>query len=92
MDFIWQGVRYSLPLATIQRHLAPVLSGVLHWATDPPSPEDMDLTQSQRSFFEEVERGSSLQTIEKAGRLTDAVWRVAYVLTACGFLGFRPGR
>ena len=60
------------------------------WVSEPPPADVMDLTQSQRAFFADVEKHQKLDDLRTQGRLNEAVWRVAFVLAACGFVQFTP--
>ncbi len=89
MDFIWQGVQFATPFAVIRDTLSPFARHRLRWIGEPPSAGQMELTQSQTAFLSDVTGNLSLDDIRAAGRLNESVWRVAYVLTACGFISFR---
>jgi hypothetical protein len=90
MDFIWQGVQFNLPLDYAESAFAAYMDARMGWMTDPPSPDDMTMTLSQRQFLSSVSSGDTLSDIQRAGRMKEPVWRVAYVLAATGFLGFQP--
>lgn len=88
MDFIWQGVQFSTPISMIRETLQPCTSYRMGWVSEPPPADVMDLTQSQRAFFADVEKHQRLDDLRTQGRLNEAVWRVAFVLAACGFIQF----
>lgn len=90
MDFIWQGVQFSTPISIIRETLQPCATYRMAWVSEPPPADVMDLTQSQRAFFADVEKHQKLDDLRTQGRLNEAVWRVAFVLAACGFVQFTP--
>jgi hypothetical protein len=92
MDFIWQGVQFSTPFSVVRDTLSPFTRHRLRWIGEPPPAGQMEMTQSQSAFLTDVARNLSLDDVRADGRLNEGVWRVAYVLAACGFIAFKtPG-
>lgn len=89
MDFIWQGVQFSLPIDYAETAFAACMNLKMGWMSDPPSSDDMPMTLSQQQFLDSVSAGETMGQLQRAGRMKEPVWRIAYVLAATGFLGFQ---